>query len=92
MSNTTAAHLNATQLADFTQLHKIIQPTSTNKSQNHPAQRHKSPVYQFHSTAPTLYTQITCCPLSKGDHQSTTNEQNSISKGDTTHSTSIQHP
>eukprot|EP00804_Cyclotella_cryptica_P012914 CCRYP_002274-RA/>CCRYP_002274-RA protein AED:0.23 eAED:0.09 QI:0/0/0/1/0/0/2/0/1265 len=32
MSNTTAAHLNTTQLADLTRLHKIIQPTPTDKS------------------------------------------------------------
>eukprot|EP00804_Cyclotella_cryptica_P000948 CCRYP_018392-RA/>CCRYP_018392-RA protein AED:0.39 eAED:0.39 QI:0/0/0/1/0/0.5/2/0/263 len=32
MSNTAAAHLNATQLANLTRLSKIIQPTSTDKS------------------------------------------------------------
>eukprot|EP00804_Cyclotella_cryptica_P025152 CCRYP_013001-RA/>CCRYP_013001-RA protein AED:0.31 eAED:0.31 QI:0/-1/0/1/-1/1/1/0/468 len=32
LSNTTAAHLNTTQLADLTRLHKIIQPTPTDKS------------------------------------------------------------
>eukprot|EP00804_Cyclotella_cryptica_P003834 CCRYP_020458-RA/>CCRYP_020458-RA protein AED:0.26 eAED:0.26 QI:0/0/0/1/1/1/3/0/581 len=32
MPNTTAAHLNTTQLADLTRLHKIIQPTPTDKS------------------------------------------------------------
>eukprot|EP00804_Cyclotella_cryptica_P028359 CCRYP_016427-RA/>CCRYP_016427-RA protein AED:0.05 eAED:0.03 QI:0/0/0/1/1/1/2/0/1237 len=32
LSNATAAHLNATQLADLTRLHNIIQPTPTEKS------------------------------------------------------------
>jgi len=36
MSNTAAAHLNASQLADLTRLHKIIQPTSTIASKTSP--------------------------------------------------------
>eukprot|EP00804_Cyclotella_cryptica_P005330 CCRYP_020410-RA/>CCRYP_020410-RA protein AED:0.19 eAED:0.19 QI:0/-1/0/1/-1/1/1/0/760 len=50
MSNTTAAHLNATQLVDLTQLHKIIQPTSTAKSAVSPTVNTPQP------TAPKRHT------------------------------------
>eukprot|EP00804_Cyclotella_cryptica_P003825 CCRYP_018936-RA/>CCRYP_018936-RA protein AED:0.22 eAED:0.20 QI:0/0/0/1/1/1/2/0/637 len=51
MSNTTAAHLNATQLADLTQLHKIIQPMSTAKSAVSPTVNTTQPTAPKRNTA-----------------------------------------
>eukprot|EP00804_Cyclotella_cryptica_P029607 CCRYP_017301-RA/>CCRYP_017301-RA protein AED:0.20 eAED:0.20 QI:0/0/0/1/0.2/0.16/6/0/602 len=69
MSNTTAAHLSTTQLADLTRLHKIIQPTSTAKSTVSPT---------VNTTQPTAPKQNTAHPI-VSDSDSETSLQSSKS-------------
>eukprot|EP00804_Cyclotella_cryptica_P015967 CCRYP_004129-RA/>CCRYP_004129-RA protein AED:0.18 eAED:0.18 QI:0/0/0/1/0/0/2/0/948 len=110
MSNTTAAHLNTTQLADLTRLHKIIQPTPTDKSAVSPtgttrlptAHKRTHPIVSDSDSdkSPQSSKSTPLHPLATHKqpaaytprHHATTNAHQRISKGDTPHSTSIQHP